>query len=256
MAILPPPYSARKPEPPPLPRSQMNARGRSLSSHQRTLSEPTGPRLRHRFTFANLRSTSHPKLARPLFTLIKTENDVISAHSSAASARQSVAAQLSTWGDQSADDAVHSISDKLGVLLNGIAEMEEEYAQALEEARCVLKAIRNTESSVQPARERKQKIQDEIARLNYKDPTSGRIGMLEQELVRAEAECLVAEAQLVNITRAKLKEAYAAQFAAVVERSEKQCILARNGRALLNLLDDTPSECFLAPHKHIITSHL
>lgn len=128
--------------------------------------------------------------------------------------------------------------------MNAVAEVEEGYAQALEEARCVLKAIRNTESSVQPARDRKQRIQSEIAKLNYKDPTSARIGMLEQELVRAEAECLVAEAQLVNITRAKLKEAYAAQFAAVVERAERQVILARNGRALLNLLDDTPSEYF------------
>lgn len=63
---------------------------------------------------------------------------------------------------------------------------------------------------------------------------------LEQELVRAEAENLVAEAQLTNVTRQKLKEAYAAEFAATIERAEKQIILARHGRRLLNLLDDTP----------------
>jgi hypothetical protein len=37
-----------------------------------------------------------------------------------------------------------------------------------------------------------------------------------------------------------MKEAYAAEFAAVIERAEKQIILARHGRRVLNLLDDTP----------------
>lgn len=37
-----------------------------------------------------------------------------------------------------------------------------------------------------------------------------------------------------------MKEAYAAEFAATIERAEKQIILARHGRRLLNLLDDSP----------------
>jgi hypothetical protein len=41
-------------------------------------------------------------------------------------------------------------------------------------------------------------------------------------------------------TRQKLKEAYAAEFAATIERAEKQILLAKHGRRLLNLLDDTP----------------
>ncbi len=41
-------------------------------------------------------------------------------------------------------------------------------------------------------------------------------------------------------TRQKLKEAYDLHFAATIERSEKQIMLARHGRRLLNLLDDTP----------------
>lgn len=63
---------------------------------------------------------------------------------------------------------------------------------------------------------------------------------LEQELVRAEAENLVAEAQLTNITRQKLKEAYTQQVNAIIERSEKQAILAKHSHRLLELLDDTP----------------
>jgi hypothetical protein len=147
---------------------------------------------------------------------------------------------LSEWGEQTGDDAVSELSDKLGVILTEIGVQEDVFAQNLEEYRTILKQIRNTESSVQPSRDHKTKVQDEIARLKYKDPTAQKLVTLEQELVRVEAENLVAEAQLTNVTRAKLKEAYAQHFAAVVERAEKQAILAKHGRRMLNLLDDTP----------------
>lgn len=63
---------------------------------------------------------------------------------------------------------------------------------------------------------------------------------LEQELVRAEAQSLVAEAQLTNVTRQKFKEAYDLHTAAIIERAEKQIILANNARRLIAMLDDTP----------------
>lgn len=40
---------------------------------------------------------------------------------------------------------------------------------------------------------------DEIAKLKAKEPESAKLVTLEQELVRAEAENLVAEAQLTNV---------------------------------------------------------
>lgn len=64
--------------------------------------------------------------------------------------------------------------------------------------------------------------------------------MLEQELVRAEAESLVAEAQLSNITREKVKAAYTYQFDALREHCEKVAIIAGYGKHLLELIDDTP----------------
>jgi len=86
----------------------------------------------------------------------------------------------------------------------------------------------------------KQKITDQIAQLKYKEPNSPRIVVLEQELVRAEAESLVAEAQLSNITREKLKAAFTYQFDALREHSEKLAIIAGYGKHLLKLVDDTP----------------
>lgn len=86
----------------------------------------------------------------------------------------------------------------------------------------------------------KQKITDEIAKLKYKDPESPRIVVLEQELVRAEAESLVAEAQLSNITREKVKAAFQYQFDALREHCEKVAVIAGYGKHLLDLVDDTP----------------
>ena len=45
-------------------------------------------------------------------------------------------------------------------------------------------------------------VLDEIQKLKIKEPNSNKIIQLEQELVRAEAQSLVAEAQLTNIVSA------------------------------------------------------
>lgn len=58
--------------------------------------------------------------------------------------------------------------------------------------------------------------------------------------MRAEAESLVAEAQLSNITREKLKAAFTYQFDALREHCEKLAIIAGYGKHLLELIDDTP----------------
>ncbi|KAG5999555.1 hypothetical protein E4U54_001793 [Claviceps lovelessii] len=192
------------------------------------------------FSFSSLRGQAQPELSRKLYKLIKSENNLINAHEAAGRERIQIATQLSEWGEQTSDDAISDISDKVGVILSEIGEQEDTYAHALDDSRGRLKSIRNTEKSVQPSRDGKAKIADEIAKLKLKEPESARLVVLEQELVRAEAENLVAEAQLTNITRQKLKEAYDAEFLATIERAEKQIILAKHGRRLLSLLDDTP----------------
>ena len=140
-----------------------------------------------------------PELAKKLFKIIKTENHAIAAYETAGRERLSIASQLSDWGESTNDDAISDISDKIGVILSEIGEQEDLFAQNLEDYRGVLKQIRNTESSVQPSRDSKAKISDEIQKLKYKEPTSPKLVTLEQELVRAEAQNLVAEAQLTNM---------------------------------------------------------
>ncbi|KAL8679862.1 MAG: hypothetical protein Q9186_003882 [Xanthomendoza sp. 1 TL-2023] len=210
---------------------------RSKKSHD-TPTEKSAPK--HRFTMASLRGLQQPDLSKKLFKIIKSENHAIGAYESASRERISIASQISDWGEATGDDSISDISDKIGVLMSEMGEQEDLFAQNLEDYRTVLKQIRNTESSVQPSRDNKAKITDEIQKLKYKEPQSTKLVQLEQELVRAEAQNLVAEAQLTNITRQKLKEAYDLHSAAVIERAEKQILLARHMRRLVQLLDDTP----------------
>lgn len=154
-------------------------------------------------SFSSLRGKVQPELSKKLYKLIKSENHLIGNYEAAGKERVSIASQLSDWGEATQDDAISDISDKIGVLLSEIGEQEDLYAHNLDDSRGVLKTIRNTEKSVQPSRDHKAKIADEIAKLKVKEPESAKLVTLEQELVRAEAENLVAEAQLTNIVRGR-----------------------------------------------------
>lgn len=176
-------------------------RNRSLSIRStkgNAANAPTSPTRRKGFSFASLRGSIQPELSRRLYQVIKSANNLVSAHETAGREREAIAKQLSEWGEQTGDEAVSDISDKVGVVLSELGAQEELYAHGLDDARGVLKNIRNTEKSVQPSRDTRAKIADEIQRLKFKEPQSPRLVILEQELVRAEAENLVAEAQLTN----------------------------------------------------------
>ncbi len=174
---------------------------RSSSTHHSSTTNPGSntTTTRKPFSFHSLRGTTQPDLSKRLYRLIKSTNTLISSHESAARERLSIATQLSEWGEATGDDAVSDVSDKVGVVLSELGEQEEVYASRLEEGRGVLKVVRDTERSVAPSREGKRRVAEEIGKLKGREPGSGRLVTLEQELVRAEAENLVAEAQLGNV---------------------------------------------------------
>ncbi|WEW59662.1 lipid-binding protein [Emydomyces testavorans] len=180
-----------------------------------------------------------PDLAKKLSQLVKMEKNVMRSMELVGRERMEVAQQLSVWGE-GCDEDVSDVTDKLGVLIYEIGELEDQFVDRYDQYRVTIKSIRNIEASVQPSRDRKQKITDQIAQLKYKDPNSPRLVVLEQELVRAEAESLVAEAQLSNITREKVKAAFAYQFDSFREHCEKLAIIAGYGKHLLELIDDNP----------------
>ncbi|POS84690.1 hypothetical protein EPUL_005259 [Erysiphe pulchra] len=213
---------------------------RALSTRSNKSFNTGSASIRYDFSLSTLRGTIQPELSKKLYKMIKTEKHLISSHDSVAREQVLVASQLSDWGESTKDDTISSISSKIGILLSELGELERSYARSLDNSRSILKTIRNTEKSIQPSRDAKAKVLDDISRLKAKDPGSARLITSEQEYIRAEAENLVAEAQLTNITRSKLKHAYMTEFASIIERAEKQIIIASHGFRLLNLLDDSP----------------
>ncbi len=61
--------------------------------------------------------------------------------------------QLSLWGEN-CDEDVSDVTDKLGVLLYEIGELEDQYVDRYDQYRITVKSIRNIEASVQPSRDR------------------------------------------------------------------------------------------------------
>lgn len=62
--------------------------------------------------------------------------------------------QLSIWGE-ACDDDVSDVTDKLGVLIYEIGELEDQFVDRYDQYRVTIKSIRNIEASVQPSRDRK-----------------------------------------------------------------------------------------------------
>ena len=68
--------------------------------------------------------------------------------------RMEVAQQLSIWGE-ACDDDVSDVTDKLGVLIYEIGELEDQFVDRYDQYRVTMKSIRNIEASVQPSRDRR-----------------------------------------------------------------------------------------------------
>lgn len=66
--------------------------------------------------------------------------------------RMEAAQQLSIWGE-GGDDDVSDVTDKLGVLLYEIGELEDQFIDRYDQYRVTMKSIRNIEVSVQPSRD-------------------------------------------------------------------------------------------------------
>lgn len=141
---------------------------------------------------------------------------MVGAHAAAGRERAAAAARLAEWGAATGDEGVADVSDKVGAVLAEAGAQEAAYGRALEAGRAALKAARDVERSVRPSREGKRRVAAEIARLKGGHDSIGsgggsggggsgarsaRLVTLEQQLVRAEAENLVAEAQLANVVR-------------------------------------------------------
>ncbi|EEB05395.1 sporulation protein Meu14 [Schizosaccharomyces japonicus yFS275] len=201
------------------------------------------------FSLESLRELSFAEESRRSNRLVKTSNSAIDSFMHSSKGLIAVGSLLSDWGSQSENACLNDISDKLGVLICEMGDSEEAFARQFEKSRIVLKSIRNLEHSMAPIRLHRERLSSEIDRLLEKEPSNPRLPDLQNSLVRAEAENLVGEAQLSNVSREKLKESYTTFMDAVRVRAQKQLTLAYYAQQLLDLVDgrtmipgDTPPE--------------
>ncbi|GFP53853.1 hypothetical protein ACSS6W_001480 [Trichoderma asperelloides] len=231
---------------------------RDKSALPRSNTDPQSSKTWNYTSFLKLLAHIQPELSRKQYRIIKTDKSLIEAYKSAGEERVEIGKQICEWGKDTKDDAIVDISSKVGLLLQEMGKLSEPYVTALEDARGHLKIIRNIEKIVQPIRNKKMRVMDEIQKVKSKKPLhSIKLAALEQELVRVEAESLVAEAQLTNITRQNFREAFQIELAAAIERAEKEVILAKHGFRLLELLDANtvaPGERFV-PYEHGVQAH-
>lgn len=87
-----------------------------------------------------------------------------------------------------------------------------------------------------------EKTVAQIANLRAKEePNAEELESLEHELVRTNAQLIVAEKQLSTITHERVKYGFAYQFDAMQEFGEKLAIIAGYGKHLLQLVQDVPT---------------
>lgn len=166
----------------------------------RSITELQSPRGWSYTSFLKLLDCIQPELSRKQHRIIKNDKGLIGSYKSAGEDRVELGRQICEWGKGTKDEAIVDVSSKVGLLLQEMGKLSGPYVASLEDARGHLKMIRNIEKIVQPIRNRKMKVLDDIEKVQAKKPIQGiKLLALEQELVRVEAESLVAEAQLTNL---------------------------------------------------------
>jgi hypothetical protein len=98
-----------------------------------------------------------PELAKKLTQLVKMEKNLMRSMELVGRERMEVAQQLSIWGE-GCDDDVSDVTDKLGVLIYEIGELEDQFVDRYDQYRVTLKSVRNIEASVQPSRDREYSV--------------------------------------------------------------------------------------------------
>lgn len=189
---------------------------------------------------------------------------MISHYRSATNAACTTAQLLSDWGDVTGDAAVSDVADKFGVVFYEVATVDMGYANQLEEFKDCISTVLDVASSVKPVKAHQTKLREQLNRAlaasaNVPSSQSGgnmqmstaqlikqeeiyvkqqrKVEQLQREIVRADAESLVADAQLQNVTRERLRAAAQCHLDALQERCERGLLLAKYGRQIMRLLD-------------------
>ena len=119
---------------------------------------------------------------------------------------------------------------------NSISYFKEKY----QHYRNLIKEIRSAAERLIVHKERKRKLNDEIAKITKSHPKSPRIPELEADLKMVNHDSLADETDVGNFVRKKFKEAMVIHLNATFEASEKVAVIAGFGWDLVEQIDATP----------------
>ncbi|BGP25589.1 hypothetical protein Rt10032_c06g2993 [Rhodotorula toruloides] len=183
----------------------------------------------------------------PLQLTIKSLSGVRNDTASLARETQAYSKQLYVWSKEDDDEGVRVASDRAAWCVWKAGECERECAERIEQARVVLKDIRNFENDLVPRRRAHAALTSKLAsttkELSSLSPSSSpstrqklsdSASKLESDLATLTAENREYEQSLALLKRDKLSASLGQQFEAMRELGEKLAIVGKWGEALAN----------------------
>ncbi|GAA6010743.1 hypothetical protein JCM10207_005821 [Rhodosporidiobolus poonsookiae] len=167
--------------------------------------------------------------------LIKSLSGVVQDHQALARERQLYSKNLFTWSRDETGGDLFDICDRIAFLEFKQSEFELDAAAKVEQARILLKDIRNFENDLVPRRRNASNVSTKIAALRKDNNKKNeeQIAKLSAELQQLEQENATFEASFDTLKRSKLHEAFSLKFSAQKELAEKSALVAGYGALLL-----------------------
>ncbi|KAI8978059.1 Eisosome component PIL1-domain-containing protein [Pilobolus umbonatus] len=143
--------------------------------------------------------------------------------------------------DENGRDLDDIVGDKLVKLLDKQVEVEEAYANKIQQYRHAIKAIREREEKLSDAREKKRSLQSRINNLSRSNSRSPKLMEFQRELRSLSSDTFESEMDLADFKRFALKEAFYLRFNAMSEYAEKTALIAGFGKYLTDLINIEPT---------------
>ncbi|CAO3571323.1 unnamed protein product [Mortierella alpina] len=148
---------------------------------------------------------------------------------------------ISAWGCNGED--LTDICQRMTQLMEEVGLIHQAYSLQHTAYRKMIKGLKTQEMALDDNRKKKQDLTNQIAK-QQKSSKENPIKMMELQNAyeRVSAELLAQELDLLQFKRLTIRDAFNAQFDAMIEFAEKMALIAGFGRQITNVIDVGPQE--------------
>ncbi|KAG0004715.1 hypothetical protein BGZ80_010089 [Entomortierella chlamydospora] len=149
---------------------------------------------------------------------------------------------ISGWGSNEGEDLT-DVCLRMTQLMEEVGLIHQAYTIQHTAYRKKIKTLKVQEMGLDDNRKKKHDLTNQIAK-HQKSSKENPIKMMELQsaLERVSAELLTQELQLLQFKRVTIRDAFNAQFDAMIEFGEKMALIAGYGRQITNVIDVGPQE--------------